>query len=83
MAEKDTRGVPPKVPAFLHEGAGGALSIAEPVTTANARIGPAILVGAIPFELALSFEKAAWARVRAWLTSDVGRNHQAPGALVI
>ena len=46
---------------------------AEPVTTANARIGPAILGGALAPGMALSFQKTACALVRAWLTSDVGR----------
>ncbi|MBI4625746.1 MAG: hypothetical protein HY736_21315 [Verrucomicrobia bacterium] len=42
-----------------------------PVTTANARIGPAILDGAFPFDRAFSSRKTAGARVRAWLTSEV------------
>ena len=37
----------------------------------NARPGPAILDGAFPPDLALSFEKSACALVRAWLTSNV------------
>jgi len=41
---------------------------AEPATTANARIGPAILDGALPPDRALSFEESACAPVRAWLS---------------
>ena len=36
--------------------------VAEPVTTANARIGPAILDGALPFAPAASSEKTACAQ---------------------
>jgi hypothetical protein len=46
---------------------------AEPVTTANARTGPAILDGAIAPGMALSFQRAACAFGRAWLTFDVSR----------
>ncbi len=45
--------------------------MAEPVTTANARIGPAIPDGAIAPGMALSFQETAGALVRAWLTSVV------------
>jgi hypothetical protein len=37
----------------------------------NARIGPAILDGAFPFDGAFSSRRTACALVRAWLTSDV------------
>ncbi len=46
---------------------------AEPVTTANARTGPAILDGASPIAPAFSSRKTACALVRARLTSDVRR----------
>jgi hypothetical protein len=38
---------------------------AEPVTTANARIGPAILDGASPFDRAFSFQKRRLVRPSA------------------
>jgi hypothetical protein len=51
---------------------------AEPVTTANAWIGPAILDGASPPHRAVSFEKSVCALVRARLTSVVGRKKAWP-----
>ena len=47
--------------------------MAQQVTTANARIGPAIPDGASAFGRAFSSRKTACARVRAWLSFDVGR----------
>jgi hypothetical protein len=48
----------------------------ETVTTANARIGPAILDGAFPFASAFSSRKTAVALVRARLTWS---KHEASG----
>jgi len=39
----------------------------------NARIGPAILDGALPPGMALTFQESACAPVGAWLSFDVGR----------
>ena len=47
--------------------------MAQQVTTANARIGPAIPDGASAFGRAFSSRKTACARVRAWLSFDVGQ----------
>ena len=58
---------------MFHHHRGRWFPLAEPVTTANARIEPAILDGACPPAPALSFAKSACAFVRAWLTSDVRR----------
>lgn len=43
------------------------------VARAYARIGPAILDGAVPLDQAFSSRKTVCALVRAWLTLDVGR----------
>ena len=64
-----------KIP--IHHRRGRSLPIAEPVTTANARIGPAILDGASPPNRASSFEKSTCALVRARLTSEVSAKNDA------